>query len=200
MLVRTRHEIDNIGSPVIIVRKRNMDQLIDIMTDVDHLLTRHDFQLQERSDFLLSYVKNNLEIRIGHNVRENSNIFFYGVQGCTAFEITDRLIKECFKSDVRVNDLTLPKFAENLYVLLSGAGKVLLDGDIDTVLGLLQYQRRIATEYSNELLHLQYDRIVEEAWRAREYQKVIEYLLKIGEVNMTRSQGLKLEIARRRVE
>ncbi|WP_209404959.1 hypothetical protein [Pseudozobellia sp. WGM2] len=163
------------------------------------LFEEYGFKLTGKSNYTVNYKAGNLVIEIVHNPRENSNTLWFGRDGFQEVEIDNQVMKEFFKSDLKLSNLPQETFVNNVFLFFVGDGIGLLSGNESDVISLEKFNKKRSDEFTENLINKKFLDAANKAWKEGNYFDVVRHLQKVNEESLTTSLKQKYKIAQKRL-
>ena len=158
---------------------------------------RYNFNIVEQRDDYLKLHSDNLEITFSYNQLENSNTFFLNknVEKTHSIEIDNETLKSFFNSDLRLSEVAINLFINNLILFFENEGKPLLIGDLNRINELEKFSLERSRTYTKNILEKQILKAADNAWNKSNYEEFISLIGQINKDKLPLSYQLKYEIA-----
>lgn len=165
------------------------------------VIDKYDLKILEESTDFLKIASQGLLMGIAHNPLEKSyTLWFCKNDGSIdSVEINDKLLKEFFHSDLKLNDIPLEPFLDNLVLFFENEARGMLSGKLTEIDGLMDFSLKQAGEYTQELLNRQNLNGADQAWKNKDYKTFIQFIDKIKGDTLPPSYLLKYKMARQRL-
>ena len=167
-----------------------------VLKKLNSFLIKNGFS---RSKFNESYVKyelNNLTISLVYDNRENTYSLWIG-DANHEVEIDKDILINFFGCKRSIKSSIATDFIDNVYQFLKSDGYGIIQGDIKALLSLEEYNIARSQAYTQKIIVKQNLEAANRAWQVNDYRKFVEYLDKIGKLNLAKSYQKKYDYARR---
>lgn len=183
-----------------IFKNKKMKFTQNVINCLDGLLSKYGFEIVSQSDNRVEYRKKHFYLLFVHDPREESCVFFVGRDDGTPVEVTNEVIKEYFKSDLRINNASYDDFSLSVLRFLRQDGVFLLQGDEHSYLSLESFNDKRIKRYNLNLITQGYLIAANKAWRQRDYSKFLRILSAIDMESLPPSFKRKYKIACEKVD
>ena len=123
-----------------------------VLEKLGSILRKRNFNISQQWNNFLMFNSENLAFIVGHNERENSNNFSLSGDGRHSFEIDDEMLKDFFKSELKLTSVPIDIFVNNLILFFENEGKPLLDGDMVLFKMLDEFNLQRSHRYTQDLM------------------------------------------------
>lgn len=168
-----------------------------ILDRLEPIFKKYNLQIVEQFKNRLKFRSAYVDIIIGHDDRENSNILWLGRAGDSfdKIEIDNQVMKEFFKSDIKTSSVPAETFANNFAIFFEREGSSLLKGDLNRIIEFEKFDQQRSEEYTTSLLDKQNLDAANKAWHEGNYKDFIKYLDKTDRQKLPASYELKYKMA-----
>ena len=170
-----------------------------ILEKLGTFLALQGLQVVEESKNIVKYENERYFIKFVYNARENSYSLCVGGKCFNEIEIDNQLMREYYKSDLKLGQLKLDNFVSNVVLFFVSYGKKLLDADDNAIVDLERYYKQRSSRYTTMLIEEQNLVAANKAWENKNYLDVIKFAENIDKRNMPKSLKMKYDIARKRI-
>lgn len=168
-----------------------------VIKEIYPLLSEYGFKISYQSDNIVNFESLLCNISLAHNSRENSNTFWLGSVNSNEFiEIDDQVIKDFFNCDIEVNNLSIEKFINNIFLFLRATREKILMSKESFIVELEKFDQLRSDIYTDKLLKKQNLNIIDDAWKKKDYNQLIKSIDEIGLNEIPKSYQLKYKIAK----
>jgi hypothetical protein len=178
----------------------NFNQII--LERLGLILRKYNFTIIEQRHNYLKLQSKYLLIILVHNQIENSNTIWLGENGkkIDKVEIDNKALKLFFNSDLKLSQVPIDIFANNLVLFFENEGKALLMGDLNRIRELEKFDLERSHIYTQELLDKQNLAAANKAWSEGNYNEFINLINQINKDKLPSSYQLKYKIANQKLE
>lgn len=162
---------------------------------LEPIFAKYGFHMESHSSNEVLYKSSHLEIRIVYNPWEKSSILWLGRDNHDKVEVTNELLKEVFKSDIKLALLPEDKFINNIRLFFENEGKLFLENNQRMIEEIEAYSKKRNEEYTNDLILRQTLELANNAWENKNLSVFIELINRIGLSKIPESYIMKYNIA-----
>jgi len=160
------------------------------------ILEKVGFKLSEEFKNIIRFESSVLQINIVYNDYEKSNFIELGNKNDILYPLNDSVVKNVFKSELPINQVTPEIFVKNLGLIFESFGLEILKGNIKN---LVEYVEKGSSDYTFELVQRQTLETASKAWEKNNYKAFIKSIDEIGIEKLPKSYQLKYKIAKQKV-
>ncbi len=171
----------------------------EIINKIQAILKEYSLLLQRQSEFQMEFSSQEIVIVLSHNPREKSNVLWVKGKHTHEIEIDNQVMSDVFNSNIKISNLPIEVFLNNVYLFFKERGHELLSAKESFISKLTNYSERRSSEYTENLIDKQNIEAAERAWKTQDYRKVISYLEKVNEIALTNSLKQKYKIAKNKI-
>lgn len=162
------------------------------------ILEKVGFKLSEEFKNIIRFESSVLQINIVYNNYEKSNFIELGNKNDTLYPLNDSIVKNIFKSELPISQVTPETFVKNLGLIFQKSfGLEILKGDIKN---LVDYVEKESSDYTSQLVQRQTLETASTAWERNDYKVFIKSIDEIGFEKIPKSYQLKYKIAKQKVK
>ena len=161
------------------------------------LFQRFNLKIVEQRNDFLKLQSESLIIIIVHNSIERSNTLWIGKNDNKAdkIEIDNNVLSSFFKSNLKLSDVSMDTFINNLTSLFENEASSLLIGDKYRLEELERFDLERSHDYTKDILYKRYLAAADKAWDEKDYKGFINNIDCIDKSKLPTSYALKYEIA-----
>lgn len=159
------------------------------------LLKGYDFVVVEEYKNYFRFKSNIVEAKISYNELDRTSLFEIGKADEFLYPLNDKLIKQVFALDLKVDQVTKEVFVDNVALFLKKSGSVLLRDDETKFFELKIFTEKESEEYTSQLLQEQNLAAANKAWENGNYKEFIKIIDQTNKDKLPSSYQLKYKIA-----
>jgi hypothetical protein len=171
-----------------------------ILDELAPFITKYDLLVTEAKQTTVIFLSSNryIDFRVSHNPYENAYSLSVGKSGpvISTIEIDNEALHSFFGSALKLSQVPLRVFNENLVAFFTHEGSPLLKGD-KNLFGKLQ-------EFADRRNHLYHEQIklnqADIAWASKNYRDFIDIMSEIDLVMLPKSYILKRNYAKKKLQ
>jgi len=181
-------------------KKMNFNQIV--LEKLEPLFLKYDLNIVEQRDDYLKFESSYLSIAVTHNKLEKSNTIWLSRNKKTTniVEMDDTILRDFFGSALKISQVPMNTFVDNLASFFENEGKLLLIGDAEKMKELEQFSLKRSRAYTDELLARQHLSAADKAWKNEDYLEFVNLINQVNERYMLPSYKSKYAIAKKRVD
>jgi len=172
-----------------------------VLARAGFIFQKYNLKIIEQQDNSLKLQSEYLVIIIAHNQLENSNTLWLGRNDkkIDKVEIDNETLKSFFDSNLKLSQVPIETFINNLVVFFENEAQPLLNGDINLINELEKFDLERSRKYTHDLLVSQNLAAANKAWETSNYKEFIKILDQIDKDDLPSSYRLKYKIAHQNV-
>jgi hypothetical protein len=177
-------------------------EFIQIISEkLETVIKKHDLRIVDKQSNYLKLQSNYLIVIIVHNQFENSNILWLGRndEKNDKVEIDNEALKLFFNSDLKLSQVSVETFINNLVLFFENEAQPLLIGDTSRINELEKFDLDRSHKYTQALLERQDLVAANKAWENGNYKEFIKIIDQTNKDNLPSSYQLKYKIANQKV-
>ncbi|HNO01181.1 MAG TPA: hypothetical protein PKN06_13030 [Chitinophagaceae bacterium] len=163
------------------------------------LFKGYDLLVVEEYKNYFRFKSNVVEATISYNELDRTSLFEIGKAGEFLYPLNDKLIKQVFGSDAKVNQVTKEIFVDNIALFLKSNGSALLSGDESKLLELKLFSEKESEVYTFQILQEQNLAAANKAWENGNYKEFIKMIDQTNKDKLPSSYQLKYKIANQKI-
>lgn len=173
-----------------------------ILEKIGSFVEEYNFRIVEERSYYLKLQSDNLIIIVVHNEMENSNTLWLAENETKInnIEIDNEVLKLFFNSDLKLSQVSIETFVNNLALFLQNEAEPLLNGITGKFAELQKFDLDRSKKYTQELLINNTLEIADKAWEVNDYANFVKSIdkLPINEI-IPQSYRLKYKIAKQKL-
>jgi len=163
------------------------------------ILQKYGFELIEEFKNILRFQSPYIKINIVYNSFENSSIFWLGKRdSIDAIEIDNDVLSLFFNSNLKLSEVSVEKFINNLVIFFENEGESILAGNEKKINDLEKFYLVKNRKYNQNLLNQQHLNDADKAWNQNDFKGFISIIDKLNYENIPKFYLLKYRIAKRK--
>jgi hypothetical protein len=161
------------------------------------IFQKYNLHLVEQRSNYLRLQSSSVIIIISQNPLENSNTLWIGRNAANSdqVEIDNKTLRLFFKSDLRLSEVTINTFIDNLVLFFEKEAKPILNGDLVEITRLEEFDLERSHLYTEKLLKKQTLEAADKAWENKNYNEFIKLINQTNKESLPLSYQLKYKIA-----
>jgi len=163
------------------------------------LFKGYKFLVVEEYENYFRFESNFVEATISYNELDRTSLFEIGKVGESLYPLNDKLIKQVFGSDTKINQVTKEIFVDNIALFLKSNGSALLRDDESKLLELKIFSEKESEVYTFQILQEQNLAAANKAWENGNYKEFIKIIDQTNKDKLPSSYQLKYKIAKQKI-
>jgi hypothetical protein len=166
---------------------------------IEPLFKGYDFLVVEKYKNYFRFKSTLVEAIISYNELDRTSLFEIGRVDGLLYPLNDKLIKQVFDSDAKIEPVTKEIFVDNVALFLEGNGSALLRGDESKLSELKHYSEKESEIYTSRILQEQNLTTANRAWENGNYKEFIKIIDQTDKDKLPSSYQLRYKIAKQKV-
>ncbi len=167
-----------------------------VLAKVTPVLKKRGIRVIEQQTNCLRFRAGDITFTVLHNQWENSNsLALEGRKEESSIEIDNETLSSFFRSDLKLSNVPIDVFADNLAVFLESETELLLQDDARKFQALEAFSLDRSREYTLNLLRRQKLMAADKAWVDKNYSEFVRLIGGISNDDLPASYQLKYKIA-----
>jgi hypothetical protein len=171
-----------------------------VLKNVLPLFGGSGFEVAEQYKNYFHFRSKIVEAIISYDELDGTSLFEIGKVNEFLYAINDKLLEQLFNSHLKVDQVTMEKFIDNIALFLESSGSSLLSGDESKLREIKLFSEKESEEYTAQLLYEQILAAANKAWEIGNYKEFIHLIDEINKNNLPSSYRLKYKIASEKIQ
>jgi hypothetical protein len=163
------------------------------------LFKDYGFLVVEEYENYFRFKSKIVESIISYNELDGTSVFEIGKMNEFLYPLNEKLIKQIFGSDAKINQVTKEMFVENITLFLQNNGSAFLRGDESKLLEFKIYSEKESEVYTFQILQAQNLTSANKAWENGNYKEFIKTIDQTNKDKLPSSYHLKYKIANQKI-
>ena len=165
------------------------------------VITAYNLNIVEERSYYLKLQSNYIVIVFIHNELEGSSALLLGGNNekVHMVEIDNEVLKSFFDSDLKLSQVPVDAFIDNLVLFFGHEASPLLKGDVSLIKKLEEFDSDRSKKYTHVLLERQNLTVADKAWKNGDYKEFIKIIDQFNKDLLPSSYQMKYKIANRKI-
>ncbi len=172
-----------------------------ILEKLRNVFKKYDLNIVEQRINYLRLESQYVVIVVAHNHLEKSNMLLLGGNDRKLHmpEIDNKVLSSFFNSDLKLSQVPVEIFINNLFLFFENEAQPLLRGDKNMITKLEEFDSERSRKYTQDLIEKQNLNAASVAWKNTNYREFIRIMEQFDENKLLPSYKLKYKIAKQKI-